>query len=69
MVHIDTEMFDKHKWSIKIHCSIEFKTEKDMRAAEKKIHRTLAHKRKKGEWFDILPEDAKLELEHLQMFF
>ena len=54
---------------IKIHYSIEFKTEKDMRAAEKKIHRTLAHKRKKGEWFDILPEDAKLELEHLHMFF
>ena len=38
-----------------------------MRDAEKKIHKTLAHKRKKGEWFDILPEEAKLELLHLEI--
>ena len=52
---------------IKIHYSIEFKSEKDMRAAEKKIHKSLSHKRKKGEWFNILPEDAKLELEYLEI--
>ena len=50
---------------IQIHYSIEFDTEKEMRIAEKKIHRILSHRRKKGEWFDILPEDAKLELQHL----
>lgn len=50
---------------IQIHYSIEFDTEKEMRIAEKKIHRILSHRRKKGEWFDILPEDARLELQHL----
>ena len=52
---------------IQIHYNIKFDTEKEMRDAEKKIHKTLAHKRKKGEWFDILPEEAKLELLHLEI--
>ena len=52
---------------IKIHYNIEFDTEKEMRNAEKKIHKSLSHKRKKGEWFNILPEDAKLELEYLEI--
>ena len=52
---------------IKIHYNIEFDTEKEMRDAEKKIHKSLSHKRKKGEWFNILPEDAKLELEYLEI--
>ena len=52
---------------IEIHYNSKFDTEKEMRYAEKKIHKSLAHKRKKGEWFNILPEDAKLELEYLEI--
>lgn len=50
-----------------IHHYIEFDNEKDMRKAEKALHRTLAHHREKGEWFNILPEEAKLELTFQEM--
>ena len=32
---------------------------KQVRKLEKKIHTDLNHKRVKGEWFDLTPEDAK----------
>jgi len=32
---------------------------KKVRLLEKKIHNELNHKRVKGEWFDLSPEDAK----------
>ena len=38
-----------------------------MMEAERILHKTLSHKRLKGEWFDISPEDAKLELIHMKM--
>jgi hypothetical protein len=38
-----------------------------VRALEKVIHRTLAHKRKGGEWFALTPEDAVFEIQHALM--
>lgn len=35
-----------------------------VRVLERKLHRELNHKRLKGEWFDIGPEDAVLFLQH-----
>jgi hypothetical protein len=37
------------------------------RALERVIHRTLAHKRKNGEWFAMSPEDAVFEIKHALM--
>lgn len=53
--------------NIVIHHFVEFDTEKEMREAEKRVHKVLGHLRKKGEWFDILPEDAKLELDYIRI--
>jgi predicted GIY-YIG superfamily endonuclease len=52
---------------IKLHYSIEFDTEKEMRLAEKKLHETLRHLRKKGEWFDLSPQNAILELDYIKI--
>lgn len=35
-----------------------------VRALEKIIHRTLSHRRQKGEWFSITPADAVAEIKH-----
>ena len=35
-----------------------------VRVLERKLHRELNHKRLKGEWFDMGPEDAVLFLQH-----
>jgi hypothetical protein len=56
-----------HPEKIVVHHYIQFDTEKDMRNAEKKIHETLRHIRKKGEWFDLSPDNVKLELDYLKI--
>lgn len=38
-----------------------------VKALERVIHRTLAHKRKNGEWFALSPEDAVFEIQHALM--
>jgi len=38
--------------------------ESDVKNIEKKIHKVLNHKRTKGEWFNILLEDAILEIHY-----
>jgi Meiotically up-regulated gene 113 len=35
-----------------------------VRLLERKIHKELNHKRIKGEWFNISPNEAKLSLQH-----
>jgi hypothetical protein len=35
-----------------------------VRALERIIHKTLRHLKKSGEWFQISPEDAVLEIKH-----
>jgi predicted GIY-YIG superfamily endonuclease len=52
---------------VKVHYTIEFDTEKEMRYAEKRLHETLRHLRKKGEWFDLSPENARLELDYIKI--
>lgn len=47
---------------LKIHHIIECSSEKT-RALEKKIHLELNYKRLKGEWFKMVPEEAKNYLE------
>lgn len=39
----------------------------NVKALERIIHRTLAHKRSRGEWFTISTEDAILEVKHAVM--
>ena len=34
---------------------------------ERVIHRTLAHKRRNGEWFALTPSDAVFEIQHALM--
>jgi predicted GIY-YIG superfamily endonuclease len=53
-----------HPEKIVIHHFIELDTEKKMRQIEKKLHETLRHLRNRGEWFNISPENAKLELDY-----
>ncbi len=50
-----------------LHHFLEFDSETNMRKAEKILHETLRHKRKKGEWFDILPSEAILELDYIMI--
>jgi len=52
---------------VEIFYSEQFDSKKDMMEAERILHKTLSHKRLKGEWFDISPKDAKLELIHIRM--
>jgi len=52
---------------VKIHHFIKFDNENDMRKAEKTLHETLRHIRKKGEWFDLSPDNAKLELDYIMI--
>ena len=52
---------------MKFFYSEQFDSKKDMMEAERILHHTLSHRRLKGEWFDISPEDAKLELIHMKM--
>ena len=52
---------------IEVFYSEQFDSKKDMMEAERILHHTLSHRRLKGEWFDISPEDAKLELIHMKM--
>lgn len=56
-----------HPEKIVIHHYIEFDSEKEMRNAEKKLHETLRHIRKKGEWFNLSPENAILELDFVKI--
>lgn len=45
-----------------VHHYIEFDNEKDMRKTEKQLHATLRHLCEHGEWFNLTPEQATLEL-------
>lgn len=46
-----------------------FDDEKKIKEIEKVVHHNLKHKNIKGEWFNINPEDAKLEIIHAKILY
>jgi hypothetical protein len=54
--------------ALKLHHKEAF-DERRIRLYEKAIHKELSHKKMKGEWFDLSPDDAVLHVKHLRMYY
>jgi len=55
-----------HPSPLVIHKMVAFETDK-IRLVEKSIHQSLSYKKKKGEWFNITPEEAIDFIEHTRI--